>query len=103
MKNTEKQSSDISSDTSEISLQKNVAQIMQHYFASLKGEEPRHVYDFFLDEIEEPLLVVVMKQVNNNQSEAARILGLSRGTLRTKLKKFGMLDNDDTDGDESEE
>ncbi len=60
-------------------------------FASLKGEEPRHVYDFFLDEIEEPLLAAVMKFTRSNQSETARILGLSRGTLRTKLKKYGML------------
>ena len=64
---------------------------MRHYFANLKGEEPTNVYDFFLDEIEEPLLTVVMKYVRGNQSEAARILNLSRGTLRAKLKKFGLL------------
>lgn len=74
-----------------VSLRENVAEVMQHYFANLKGEEPRHIYDFFMDEIEEPLLIAVMKFTNQNQSEAARILGLSRGTLRTKLKKFGML------------
>ncbi|EKD54356.1 MAG: hypothetical protein ACD_60C00090G0005 [uncultured bacterium] len=74
-----------------VSLRENVTEVMQHYFANLKGEEPRHVYDFFLDEIEEPLLSVVMKHTRNNQSEVARILGLSRGTLRAKLKKFGML------------
>lgn len=75
----------------QVSLRENVAQVMQHYFANLKGEEPQHVYDFFLEEIEEPLLTVVMKYTRNNQSEAARILGISRGTLRTKLKKYGML------------
>ncbi len=80
---------------SKISLRENVAEVMRHYFANLKGEEPQHVYDFFLDEIEEPILSVVMKYTRNNQSEAARILGLSRGTLRTKLKKFGMLTDTD--------
>lgn len=75
----------------EATLRENVAEVIKHYFVSLKGEEPRHVYDFFLDEIEEPLLTVVMKHTRNNQSEAARVLGLSRGTLRAKLKKFGML------------
>ena len=75
----------------QVSLRENVAEMIRHYFVTLKGEEPRHVYDFFLDEIEEPLLAVVMKQTRQNQSEAARMLGLSRGTLRTKLKKFGML------------
>jgi Fis family transcriptional regulator len=74
-----------------ISLRENVTQILKHYFANLKGEEPKHVYDFFLDEVEEPILNIVMKYTKNNQSEAARILGLSRGTLRTKLKKYGML------------
>lgn len=79
------------SDATVVTLRENVAEIIRHYFANLKGEEPQHVYDFFLDEIEEPLLTAVMKFTRENQSETARILGLSRGTLRTKLKKFGML------------
>lgn len=79
------------SDPAVVSLRENVTEVMRHYFTSLKGEQPRHVYDFFLDEIEEPLLAVVMKFTRDNQSEAARILGVSRGTLRAKLKKFGML------------
>lgn len=74
-----------------VSLKENVTQVLQHYFVSLKGEEPKHLYDFFLEEIEEPLLAAVMKYTNNNQSETARILGLSRGTLRAMLKKYGML------------
>lgn len=76
---------------SEVTLRENVTQVMKHYFSNLKGEETQHVYDFFLDEVEEPLLAAVMKYTNNNQSKAARILGLSRGTLRTKLQKYGML------------
>ncbi|MDR3479030.1 MAG: helix-turn-helix domain-containing protein [Gammaproteobacteria bacterium] len=91
-KNEEKSTLDSLSESSEVvTLKSNVTEIMKHYFANLKGEEPRNVYDFFLDEIEEPLLSVVMKQVRGNQSEAARMLGISRGTLRSLLKKFGML------------
>ena len=86
-----KQANDPYADPVVVPLRENIAEVMQQYFANLKDEEPRHVYDFFLDEIEEPLLSVVMKNVAGNQSEAARILGLSRGTLRAKLKKFGML------------
>jgi Fis family transcriptional regulator, factor for inversion stimulation protein len=78
-------------DTSTYTLRSHVAEVIHHYFANLKGEEPCNVYDFFLDEIEEPLLKVVMKYTRDNQSETARILGISRGTLRAKLKKFGML------------
>lgn len=78
-------------DPAVVPLRENVAEVLKHYFANLKGEEPRHLYDFFIDEIEEPLLTSVMKHVQQNQSEAARLLGLSRGTLRAKLKKFGLL------------
>ena len=78
-------------ETKMISLRENVTEIMKHYFDHLNGEEPSQVYDFFLDEVEEPLIAAVMKYTNNNQSETARILGMSRGTLRAKLKKFGML------------
>lgn len=74
-----------------VTLRENVTQVLKHYFASLKGEEPQHLYDFFVDEVEEPTLSIVMKYCRNNQSEAARILGVSRGTLRTMLKKYGML------------
>jgi Fis family transcriptional regulator len=78
-------------EATEHSLRTSVAQTMRHYFANLKDEEPHNVYDFFLEEIEEPLLNIVMRQTRNNQSEAARMLGISRGTLRSLLKKFGML------------
>ncbi len=78
-------------ESSEVTLRENVTQVMKHYFSNLKGEETQHIYDFFLDEVEEPLLAAVMKYTNNNQSKAARMLGLSRGTLRTKLQKYGML------------
>jgi DNA-binding protein Fis len=34
---------DISTDNTNVTLRENVAEVMQHYFASLKGEEPTHV------------------------------------------------------------
>ena len=49
---------------------------------------PINVYNLVLREIEPPLLNSVMKFCNNNQSKAARILGINRTTLRTKLKKY---------------
>ena len=80
-----------SDDSTDVTLRENVTQVMKHYFANLKGEETQNVYDFFVDEVEEPLLSTVLKYTHNNQSKAARFLGLSRGTLRTKLQKYGML------------
>ena len=44
-----------------------------------------------MNEVEAPLLEVVMQQADHNQSKAATMLGINRGTLRKKLKQYGML------------
>ncbi len=63
---------------------------MQNYFTQLDGEFPTDVYNMVLNEIEAPLLEVVMQFTNGNQSKAAVLLGLSRGTLRKKLSLYGL-------------
>jgi len=37
------------------------------------------------------LLEVVLKKCRGNQSQACKILGLNRGTLRKKMAKYGLL------------
>jgi Fis family transcriptional regulator len=44
-----------------------------------------------LQEIEAPLLEIVMKNTRQNQTKAAEMLGLNRGTLRKKLKRYSLL------------
>ncbi len=73
-------------------LHESVRQAIENYFLQLKGEVPKNLYDLVLAEVEEPLMRAVMEFTNNNQSRAAIVLGLSRGTLRKKLKAYGMLD-----------
>ena len=64
---------------------------MKRYFAQLDQKNmPIDVYQLVLNEVETPLLDAVMKFANNNQSKAARILGMNRTTLRTKLKKYNI-------------
>jgi Fis family transcriptional regulator, factor for inversion stimulation protein len=67
-----------------------VERTMQHYFAQLDGTEPDNLYELVLAEVEAPLLEVVLKIVKNNQTKAAQMLGLNRGTLRKKLKQYNL-------------
>ena len=64
---------------------------MENYFRHLDGQTVSDVYSMVLAEIEAPLLEVVMKNTRQNQTKASEILGLNRGTLRKKLKQYGLL------------
>ena len=72
-------------------LKDEVRKAMRRYFNQLdKKNIPIDVYKLVLKEVEPPLLISVMKFANNNQSKAARILGINRTTLRTKLKNYNI-------------
>tara|TARA_B100000768_G_C11031146_1_gene270154 strand:- start:276 stop:584 length:309 start_codon:yes stop_codon:yes gene_type:complete len=73
------------------SLRENVETAMANYFKHLDGQPVSDVYQMVMSEIEAPLLEQVMKYVRNNQTKAAHLLGLNRGTLRKKLKQYGLL------------
>ena len=70
----------------------SVQQSLQNYFAQLDGEDPADLYNMVLTEMEVPLLKVVMRYTNWNQSKAAKLLGISRGTLRKKLAIYRIND-----------
>ena len=63
---------------------------VEAYFDHLDGNSPANLYQMVLAEVEVPLFKVVMQRVQNNQSKAASILGVSRGTLRKKLKQYDL-------------
>ena len=73
-------------------LHDSVRQSLENYLSQLKGQLPSNLYELILAEVEAPLMNAVMEYTKNNQSRAAIVLGLSRGTLRKKLKQYGMLD-----------
>ena len=73
-----------------VPLRSQAEEALQSYFETLNGHRPARLYDLVMREIEEPLFKVVMGHVQGNQSRAATILGINRGTLRKKLKEFGI-------------
>lgn len=69
------------------SLTESVTSTIQNYFKELRESSPVGLYQLVMDQIEPALIKTVMRHCRHNQSKAAMLLGLSRGTLRTKLKK----------------
>lgn len=67
-----------------------VIKALEDYFANLDGHNPANLYNLVLEEVESPLFSTVLTYTNNNQSKAAKILGINRNTLRKKLKLYGL-------------
>ena len=67
-----------------------VADSISAYFNALNGHPAGNLYNMVLAEVEEPLLQAVLKYTNGNQSKASEVLGINRGTLRKKLKTYGL-------------
>ena len=71
-------------------LRNHVLQALQDYFVHLDGQAPVNLYELVITELEVPMLEMALNYVGGNQSKAAQILGLSRGTLRKKLERYKL-------------
>jgi Fis family transcriptional regulator, factor for inversion stimulation protein len=68
-----------------------VRESLEAYFNDLGGEQPHGMYEMLVKAVEKPLLEVVMRQADNNQSRAAEWLDLNRNTLRKKLIDHNLI------------
>lgn len=71
-------------------LRKAVAKTVKQYLRDMNGHDPRALYRLVLAEVEAPLLEAVLNHADGNQTRAADILGINRGTLRKKLKQYRL-------------
>lgn len=67
-----------------------VTEALEVYFQQLKGHDCDDLYQLVLAEVEAPLLESVMRYCAGNQTRAAQVLGINRGTLRKKLQQYGL-------------
>lgn len=79
-------------DLKTTTLKQVVKDTLRNYFSNIGNEQPIDFYSIFMEEIERPLLEVLINYTHYNQVRMANILGISRGTLRKKLKQYGLLD-----------
>ena len=71
-------------------IRRSVTSAIELYLDDMNGHDVTDLYHVVLSEVEPAILDVVMKYVEGNQTEAAEVLGVSRGTLRKKLKLYGF-------------
>ena len=71
-------------------IRRSVTSAIELYLSDMDGYEVNDLYHVVLSEVEPAILDVVMNHVDGNQTEAAEMLGVSRGTLRKKLKLYGL-------------
>ena len=64
---------------------------VEQYLNDLRGAEPNFLHELFLSAAEKPLLEVVLRHAEGNQSKAAEWLGINRNTLRRKLLDHKLL------------
>ncbi|MDR3351421.1 MAG: Fis family transcriptional regulator [Zoogloeaceae bacterium] len=68
-----------------------VAGALERYFHDLGDEKPVGVYDMVIKSVERPMLEIVMREAQGNQTRAAEMLGINRNTLRKKLIEFQLI------------
>jgi Fis family transcriptional regulator len=73
------------SDASSQTLRECVNEAMRSYFQHLEGHPTGELYKMVMAEVEEPLFRSVLEYT-------AELLGINRGTLRKKLKLYGLHD-----------
>jgi len=71
-------------------LKRCVSEELARYFDALEGEQPCDLHKMVIGETEQALLQFVLEHTDGNQSRAAQLLGLNRGTLRKKLNYYGI-------------
>lgn len=65
---------------------------LRGYLKTLNGHRPADLYKLVMGEVEKPLFRAILEYADGNQSEAAEILGINRGTLRKKLIAYKLVD-----------
>jgi Fis family transcriptional regulator len=81
----------LASDGNTSTLADTVTDVTKDYLKLLGNQDATNLYRQIIDQVEKPLLEVIMEHTHGNQSRAAICLGINRATLRSKLKRHGLM------------
>ena len=71
-------------------LRQNVQRAIRRYLEDMGHCQTDSLYQTLLAEVEPPLIEEVLRYTHGNQSQTARILGITRNTLRSKLDRYDI-------------
>ena len=77
-------------------LEKWLDKSIRQYVSAMDGNNNGHLHELIMDGIEKPLVEIVLKETNGNQTKAANILGINRNTLRKKITEYNIQCTDKT-------
>ncbi|MFK8011087.1 MAG: helix-turn-helix domain-containing protein [Marinicellaceae bacterium] len=77
-------------DSDKINLKDYTRQTVNQYLNDMKGFKAKNLYSFVINEIEKGIILEVLEFTKGNQSEASSILGITRTTLRNKIRKHKL-------------
>lgn len=73
-----------------ISLEEIIEKKLQQFFERLGEYDVHDLYDTILAKVEKPLIKLVLERTVGNQVRAARVLGINRNTLRSRIAALSL-------------
>jgi two-component system nitrogen regulation response regulator GlnG len=75
------------------SIGKFVETRLKGFMRNIKRFESFNLYQMVIPEVERALILMVMNETQGNQIKSAKLLGINRNTLRSKIRKLGIKTN----------
>ena len=64
--------------------------VVNQYLDDMGSTPPDNLYQVIMAEVERSMIRTVLNHTGGNQSRAAEILGITRATLRNRIKRYGL-------------
>lgn len=65
-------------------------QFLTPIFGEILANSKGNIYDRLISALEKSLIFLILKYCNHNQVQASQILGISRNTLRERIKRYDL-------------
>jgi len=67
------------------------SEVLEPFFLKILANSDGHIYDHLEEALERTIFDLSLKHCQGNQVRTAELLGVSRNTLRDRMKKFGLF------------